>query len=101
MEKINDIRDYLASSLKERGIIIPEEYKDVFENHVTVLSERISKNECVDIDVTDMVSQLKEDSIRTAEEILGPLYKQFNVKESQTENALFALYIDLAKGGGI
>lgn len=101
MQEIMEIKQYINDCLKQKEIIIPEEYRKVFDNHVTVLSERILNDECVDIDVTEMEKEFSEDSKAVAAEILKPLFDKYNVKERKAETALFALYINLAKEGGM
>ena len=97
MDAALEVKDYLLNKLVENDVVIPDEYKDVFNNHIDVLAKRISENECVDVDVTEMEKELSKDSLSLAREILVPIFEKFKVSESKTEIALFALYINLAK----
>lgn len=101
MENMESIREYILNSLNERGICVPEEYREVFENHITVLADRISNNECVNIDVTEMENELKEENLQLAQEVLEPVFTKFNIEDRKAETALLALYINIAKEGGI
>ncbi|MBQ1477275.1 MAG: PRD domain-containing protein [Erysipelotrichaceae bacterium] len=99
MERIENVQEYIDHSLAEKDIVVPEEFRPVFENHVNVLSRRLENDECVNEDPSELEKQLSTDSIETSKEILKPLFLQFGVEENRSEIALFALYINLAKGG--
>jgi|GEM_PF-4069786 len=92
--------EYIHKFLKEKSIIIPEEYKDVFSNHVNVLIRRLKENQCAELQDLSILDQISVSSFELSEEMLEPLFKKYSVKPNKAEQALMAIYIEMSRKGG-
>ena len=93
-----DVRNHILGYLKNQGIQIPEEFKDVFMHHIDVLAYRLAHNECVSMDDEELQMQISPENMKLAEDMLEPLFKTYSQPRNKTEEALIAIYISMAKG---
>lgn len=93
-----EIRNSIVQSLKEKNVVVPAEFKEVFEHHLDVLIYRIQNNECTDYKDAAVEDQVTGEDLQIAQDILVPLFDRYNVKENRMEEVLLAIYIQLAKG---
>lgn len=92
-----DPKESILKSVKKEGLIIPEEYQAVFMNHLNVLKQRLINGECLTVEDEPMKSQLRKESIDTAEKMLRPLLIEYGAPKNTSEVVLLAIYIDLAE----
>lgn len=96
-EVVKSPKERILEGIKEAGITIPDQYQEVFNNHVNVLATRLENKECNNMDVSELENQLSKESIELSEKILAPLLKEYGAEGNHTEAILLAIYIDLAQ----
>ncbi len=98
-EELNDLTEEferIQDNLVSLGVVLDEQSKIGFYSHMVSFIRRIKNDESI-MEITDISSQLEEESIEIAKSIVNPIYERNEKQVDLSEVLLVAIHIQAAK----
>lgn len=89
--------EYIDQFLRKNKIWIPESFEAPFLNHILMLLQRLTKNDCASLENQEMIEEIDEFHLVLAKRMLQPLFEKYAVKPNRIEEALIAIYLQAAE----
>lgn len=97
LKKYEQDLKWITTFLDGQDIVIPEFFHVPFCNHIIMLLERLSNNECTSLDNQEMIQEIDEENMELAKEFLTPYFEKYQVQPNPIEEALIAIYLQAAQ----
>lgn len=93
-EEMEEIIGEMEAEINSHDIYINDEIRVGFYSHMVSFIRRLKKNELV-VDAADetVISQINEENMKLAVDIVNPLFEKYNSDYSESEVVLVAIYI--------